>query len=84
MPDAAERKFIHQTITDELLKGIFKEESKAGFLQTMNRLHSRGAEGTALDCTEMPLLIKQQDTELPPFETLRIDSLAAFDFALGE
>ena len=84
MPDAAERKFIHQTITDELLKGIFKEESKAGFLQIMNRLHSQGAEGIVLGCTEIPLLIKQQDTELPLFDTLRIHSLAAVDFALGE
>jgi aspartate racemase len=84
MPDATERKFIHQTITDELLKGIFKEESKAGFLQIMNRLHSQGAEGIVLGCTEIPLLIKQQDTELPLFDTLRIHSLAAVDFALGE
>jgi len=84
MSDAAERKFIHQTITDELLKGIFKEESKAGFLQIMNRLHSQGAEGIVLGCTEIPLLIKQKDTELPLFDTLRIHSLAAVDFALGE
>jgi aspartate racemase len=84
IPDAAERKFIHQTITDELLKGIFKEESKSGFLQIMNRLHSQGAEAIVLGCTEIPLLIKQQDTELPLFDTLRIHSLAAVDFALGE
>jgi aspartate racemase len=50
----------------------------------MNRLHSQGAEGIVLGCTEIPLLIKQQDTELPLFDTLRIHSLAAVDFALGE
>lgn len=83
IPDGTEREFIHHTITHELLKGIFKEESKARFLQIMNRLHSQGAEGIVLGCTEIPLLIKQNDTELPLLDTLVIHSLAAVDFALG-
>ena len=83
IPDAAEREFIHGTITHDLLKGIIKEESKARFLQIMNRLHSQGAEGIILGCTEIPLLIKQEDTKLPLFDTLTIHSLAAVDFALG-
>lgn len=81
-PDAKEREFIHNTITHELLKGVFKEESKVGFLQIMNRLHAQGAEGIVLGCTEIPLLIKQQDTKLPLFNTLKIHALAAVDFAL--
>jgi len=84
MPTETERKFIHQTITNELLKGIFKEESKAKFLQIMNDLHRQGAEGIVLGCTEIPLLIKQQDIQLPLFDTLRIHSLAAVDFALSK
>jgi len=83
IPEAAEREFIHHTITQELLNGIFKEESKARFLQIMNRLHLQGAEGIILGCTEIPLLIKQQDTKLPLFDTLTIHSLAAVDFATG-
>ena len=83
IPEAAEREFIHDTITQELLNGIFKEESKARFLQIMNRLHLQGAEGIILGCTEIPLLIKQQDTKLPLFDTLAIHSLAAVDFATG-
>lgn len=83
IPDAAEREIIHGTITHDLLKGIIKEESKARFLQIMNRLHSQGAEGIILGCTEIPLLIKQEDTKLPLFDTLTIHSLAAVDFALG-
>jgi aspartate racemase len=81
-PDAEERDFINHTITHELLKGVFNEESKAGFLRIMNRLHSQGAEGIVLGCTEIPLLIKQQDTKLPLFNTLRIHALAGVDFAL--
>jgi len=83
IPDAAERNFIHHTIYHELLKGVFREESKAELLRIMNRLHSQGAEGIILGCTEIPLLIKQKDTELPLFDTLVIHSLAGVDFALG-
>jgi len=83
VPDAAEREFIHHTIIHELLRGVLREESKAGFVQIMNRLHSQGAEGIVLGCTEIPLLIKQQDTKLPLFDTLTIHCLAAVDFALG-
>jgi aspartate racemase len=83
IPDAAEREFIHNTIVHELLKGISREESRARFLQIMNRLHSRGAEGIVLGCTEFPLLVRQQDTELPLFNTLVIHALAGVDFALG-
>ena len=82
-PNAKEREFIHHIITQELLKGIFREESKKPFLQIMSRLHLQGAEGIILGCTEIPLLIKQQDTELTLFDTLLIHSLAAADFALG-
>ncbi|MGA8904792.1 MAG: aspartate/glutamate racemase family protein [Candidatus Bathyarchaeia archaeon] len=82
IPDAEEREFIHHTITHELLKGVLKEESKARFLEIMNHLHSRGAQGIILGCTEIPLLVKQHDTELPLFDTLSIHALAAVDFAL--
>ena len=84
IPDPNERQFIHHTIIQELLKGIFKEESKTRFLQIMNRLHAEGAGGIVLGCTEIPLLIKQQDTELPLINTLTAHSLAAVDFALGD
>jgi len=83
IPDAAGRNFIHHTIYHELLKGVFREESKAEILRIMNRLHSQGAQGIILGCTEIPLLIKQKDTELPLFDTLVIHSLAGVDFAMG-
>jgi aspartate racemase len=48
----------------------------------MNRLRSQATEGIMSGCTEFPLLVKQQDTELPLFNTLVIHSLATVDFAL--
>jgi aspartate racemase len=83
IPKAAEREFIHHTITQELLNGIFKDESKARFLQIMNRLHLQGADGIILGCTEFPLLVKQQNIRLSLFNTLEIHALAGVDFALG-
>lgn len=82
IPNADERKYIHSREVDELLKGVFTGQSRTGFLKIMNRLHSEGAEGIVLDCTEFPLLIRTHDTTLPLLSTLRIHALAAVDFAL--
>jgi aspartate racemase len=83
VPEKPERLFIHSTIMDELLKEIFKPESKKRFLEIIDSLEQKGAEGIVLGCTEIPLLIKQEDTHLPVFNTLRIHAKAAVDFALN-
>ena len=68
---------------DELLKEQFKPETKKKFLSIISELQVKGADGIVLGCTEIPLLIKQQDTNLPVFNTLEIHAKAAVDFALG-
>jgi len=82
VPEKDDRDFIQQTISNELLKNIFLEESRVRFRSIMEKLQSEGAEGIILGCTEIPLLIKQSDSSLPLFNTLEIHSLAAVDFAL--
>jgi aspartate racemase len=82
VPEQDDRIFIQQTIDTELLKGVFLPESKKRFLDIIQVLRSRGAEGVVLGCTEIPLLIKQEDIEFPLFNTTVIHSLAAVDFAL--
>jgi aspartate racemase len=84
IPDADDREFIHQTIGDELGKGIFKPETKVRYLNIINQLAARGAEGIILGCTEIPLLIKSTDTDIPLFDTIFIHANAAIEFALGE
>jgi aspartate racemase len=84
VPEKPERLFIHNTIMDELLKGIFKPESKSRFLEIINDLEQKGAQGIVLGCTEIPLLINQADTHLPVFNTLKIHAKAAVDFAVKE
>ncbi len=82
VPEKQERVFIHTTIMDELLKEVFKPEAKKIFLDIINDLKQKGAQGIVLGCTEIPLLIKQKDTELPVFNTLEIHAKAAVDFAI--
>jgi aspartate racemase len=83
IPGKDDRVFIQRTIDSELLKGIFLPESKKRFLEIIQSLRSQGAEGVVLGCTEIPLLIKQEDVDFPLFNTTAIHSLAAVDFALG-
>ena len=82
VPEKPERLFIHNTIMNELLKENFKPESKKRFLEIINDLEQNGAQGIVLGCTEIPLLIKQSDTHLPVFNTLKIHAKAAVDFAV--
>ena len=82
IPGQEDRNFIQQTISNELLKNIFEEKSRARFRMIMEKMKNEGAEGIILGCTEIPLLIKQSDSPLPLFNTLEIHSLAAIDFVL--
>lgn len=84
VPEKPERLFIHNTIMGELLKEIFKPESKKRFLEIINDLEKKGAQGIVLGCTEIPLLIKQEDTHLLVFNTLKIHAKAAVEFAIKD
>ena len=84
VPEIADREFINATIYNELLKEIFKEESKKRFLEIMKKLQLQGAEGIILGCTEIPLIIRDDDFNLPLFNTTAIHARAAINFALGK
>ena len=83
VPEKPERLFIHKTIMNELLKENYKPESKRKFLEIIDNLEQKGAQGIVLGCTEIPLLIKQEDTHLPVFNTLNIHAKAVVDFAIN-
>jgi aspartate racemase len=82
VPEKPERFFIHSAIMEEFLKEIFTQATKKKFLEIINDLQKKGAQGIVLGCTEIPLLIKQEDTHLPVFNTLQIHAQAAVDFAI--
>ena len=83
IPEDADREFIHHTIFEELGKGILKEETRARYIAIIDKLHKKGAEGVILGCTEIPLLIKDRDYNLPLFNTTLIHCKAAVEFALS-
>lgn len=83
VPENEEQNKMHRIIFEELVKGILSENSRKIVLKIINNLSKKGAEGIILGCTEIPLLIKQKDTNLPLFDTTRIHALAAADWSLG-
>ena len=83
IPDAGERQFIHQTIFDELDRGLLLRETKVRYLDIIQNLVAKGAESVILGCTEIPLLIKPEDCTVPVFDTMLIHAKAAARFALN-
>ncbi len=83
VPKADERAEIHRIIFEELCRGEFSDASRATLCAHIDGLKARGAQGVVLGCTELPLIIKQQDSALPVFDTTELHALAAVDFALG-
>ncbi len=81
-PPPAVRDYVHNTIYNEFTRGIFTAEAKARYLEIMQELHEAGAEGIIMGCTEIPLLIKQSDTDILLFDTLQIHAEAAVAFAM--
>jgi aspartate racemase len=81
--DQGVRDFIQQTLKEELGRGILSPATKAAYLEVTNQLIACGAEGIVLGCTEIPLLLSQQDVAVPVFDTTRIHVRAAVDFALS-
>lgn len=81
-PNQEERILINDIIYDELVFGKITKESKEKFQKIINNLIKEGAKGIVLGCTEIPLLIKQEDVMVPIFDTTLIHALAAVDFML--
>jgi aspartate racemase len=82
LPNKEERDYIHNTIYNEFGQGKFLDSTKKRYLKIINNLKEKGCEGIILGCTEIPLLIKQEDVDLPLFDTLKIHLEAAVDFMI--
>jgi len=83
IPGDTEIEIINSSIYNELAKGIILPETKQKYLTIINNLKKQGAEGVILGCTEIPLLIKQEDCDIPVFDTTLIHANAAVEFALS-
>jgi aspartate racemase len=84
VPESQEaRDFIQDTLRDELGKGVIREETKRRYLAIIDELITQGATGIILGCTEIPMIISQEDVTVPVFDTTQIHSDAAVAFALS-
>jgi len=84
-PDSSdERQKINQIIFDELTKGVITDESREYYQQAIQRLKDRGAEAVILGCTEIGLLIDEENSPLPVLDTTYIHARRAVDLALSK
>jgi aspartate racemase len=82
VPHDSDREVVHRIIYEELCKGVVREESRRVYVEVIDRLIERGAQGIVLGCTEIPMLVRPQDTSVPVFDTTRIHARAAVETAL--
>ena len=83
VPGEADRDYIHATIYNELGNGILTDAMRERYKKIIHDLVQQGAEGVILGCTEIPLLITQEDFELPLFDTTLLHASSAVEFALS-
>lgn len=83
LPDEAQRIEIHRIIFEELCQGAIRDSSREWFSRCIADLEARGAQGVVLGCTELPLIVRPEDSCLPTFDTTALHAMAAVDFALA-
>jgi aspartate racemase len=83
LPSDAEMDVIHQVIYQELCLGVIQPNSRDRYLEIVDELIQKGAEGVILGCTEIGLLIKDGDSRVPFFDTTAIHAQAAVAYALS-
>lgn len=84
IPNGPDIETVNHVIYDELCLGVTKEASKQEYLRIIDGLAGKGAQGVVLGCTEIGLLIGQQDTSLPVFDTTRIHATRTAMLAMEE
>ncbi|HJV61601.1 MAG TPA: amino acid racemase [Albitalea sp.] len=81
-PDDAQRAQIDRIIMDELVRGVFREESVATFLRVIERMKAQGCDAVVLGCTEIPLIVDDANSPLPTLDSTRLLARAALRRAL--
>ncbi len=82
VPSEVDRQIVHRVIYEELVLGNVQEESRNAYLRIMGQMQEEGAEGIIEGCTEIVLLVQQEHTDIPLFDTTTIHAEAAVAKAL--
>jgi len=83
VPEPASRELIHQVIYQELCRGVISEPSRASLQRVVAGLVGMGAEAVILGCTEIGILLRDEDVSIPLFDTTLLHAEAAASFALA-
>ncbi|MDF9434143.1 aspartate/glutamate racemase family protein [Chromohalobacter israelensis] len=83
VPDDTQRECVHRVIFEELCLGRIESASREAFLAVIDALHGRGAQAVILGCTEIAMLIKATDTQVPLYDTTALHAQAAVKRALS-
>ncbi len=81
-PDEEEREIVHNVIYSELCLGKVSDQSRQKYLEIIDSLHKKGAEAVILGCTEIALLVQQEHTDVPLYDTTEIHARSAVDQAI--
>ena len=81
-PGADEREEMNRIIMDELVNGLFRETSIAYFQQVIRQMKDAGCDAVALGCTEIPLIINDENAALPTLDSTRLLARAALKRAV--
>ncbi|OYT41112.1 MAG: hypothetical protein B6U89_00150 [Desulfurococcales archaeon ex4484_58] len=73
---------VNKIIYEELVKGIIREESREKLVEIIKDLEARGAQGVALACTELPLILSGRVDDIKLYDTARIHAVKALEYAL--
>ena len=84
IPEAEDREIVHRVIYDELVLGMIKPESRKQYKQIIEKLIAAGAQGIILGCTEIGLLVNDEDSRVPLFDTTIIHAITAVEYALSD
>ena len=82
-PTTEEREAIDRIIMDELVYGVFKPEAVSYFQQVMEKLKNQGCDAVVLGCTEIPLIMNDDNSPLPTLDSTRSLARAAVRHAIG-
>lgn len=84
VPEIEQQQVVHNIIYSELCLGKIMDESRKQYLKIINCLHQRGAEAVILGCTEIALLVQQNHTRVPLYDTTEIHAAQAVKLAISE
>jgi aspartate racemase len=82
IPPPSDRETVHRVIFDELCRGVVKADSRDAYLKIMDRMRRDGAEAIIEGCTEIVMLVRQEHTDIPLYDTTAIHAEAAVTRAL--